>query len=58
MLGDFMVEAGKWAIINADGIVENVILWDGITEWNPCHEDDQVILIIENEPTIGEQFVE
>ena len=24
-----------WAIINTDGLVENTILWDGISLWSP-----------------------
>lgn len=39
-----MSEASVWAVIN-NGIVENTILWDGVTEWSPCHSDDDVVEI-------------
>jgi hypothetical protein len=37
-----MSEVSNWAVVN-NGVVEATIFWDGITEWNPCHEDDLLI---------------
>lgn len=37
-----MSEASNWAVIR-DGVVEATIVWDGITEWKPCHEDDILV---------------
>lgn len=37
-----MSEVSNWAVIN-NGVVEKVVLWDGVSEWKPCHEDDEVI---------------
>lgn len=25
----------RWAMINQENIVENIAVWDGVTEWNP-----------------------
>jgi hypothetical protein len=47
-------ETGKYAVVRADGLVENVVVWDGVTEWNPCHEDDQVIFC--DEEYVGPGF--
>ncbi|EPE9235543.1 hypothetical protein ACSPOM_001576 [Klebsiella pneumoniae] len=29
------MDAIKWAVINVDGIVVNIIVWDGAEEWMP-----------------------
>jgi hypothetical protein len=41
------MESLTFAIVNSSNIVENVVLWDGVTEWSPCHEDDQLVLILD-----------
>ena len=48
----------KFAIVNLENIVENIIIWDGVEPWGPCHESDRVILISGNDPVIGEPFVD
>ena len=37
-----MSEVSVWAIIR-NSVVENTCLWDGVTEWKPCHEDDVLV---------------
>ena len=41
------MESLTFAIVNSNNVVENIVLWDGITEWSPCHSDDQLILILD-----------
>ena len=41
------MESLTFAIVNSNGVVENVVVWDGVTKWSPCHEDDQLVLILE-----------
>ena len=33
------------AIVNSENKVENIALWDGVTPWQPCHEDDELVLV-------------
>jgi hypothetical protein len=35
----------RFAIVNDQNIVENIIVWDGIEPWSPCHESDELHLI-------------
>lgn len=35
----------RFAIVNQQNIVENIILWDGLEPWSPCHESDELHLI-------------
>ena len=41
------MESLKFAIVNSNSVVENVVLWDGVTEWSPCHEDDVLVPILD-----------
>ena len=27
--------SNRWAVVDSDGLVTNVVLWDGVTEWHP-----------------------
>ena len=39
-----MSNSDRFSVIGPDGFIHHVIVWDGETPWNPCHEDDIVIL--------------
>lgn len=43
----------SFAIVRPDNSVEKVILWDGITPWSPCHEDDSVVLVLDDNAVPG-----
>ena len=56
VLGGIVVN--KYAIVNASNVVENICLWDGVTEWLPCHSDDRVIEIGDASVQAGDIFNE
>lgn len=35
----------RFAIVNDQNIVENIIVWDGEEPWSPCHDSDDLVLI-------------
>lgn len=42
----------RWAVIS-DGIVRNIIAWDGVSEWSPPNIEDIVIEIEDKPVSIG-----
>lgn len=33
----------RYVVVRSDGYVEGVVIWDGASEWVPCHDGDKVI---------------
>lgn len=42
----------RWAVIS-DGIVKNIVAWDGESNWSPPNESDLVIEIYDLPVAIG-----
>jgi len=42
-----------FAIVKPNNIVESVIVWDGETPWVPCHDEDTVILVLDDNAAPG-----
>lgn len=43
----------SFAIVKPNNTVEKVVVWDGESEWSPCHEDDSVILVLDDNAVPG-----
>jgi hypothetical protein len=48
--------SNRVAVVNAQGIVENIVEWDGVSAWQPCHETDAVFPVLEGE-FVGPDFI-
>lgn len=44
----------KYAIVNSENIVENVCVWDGVSDWSPCHIDDTLIEVVDGQVQAGD----
>ena len=42
----------RYVVINSENIVVNMVLWDGITEWNPGNDSDgnPLTAVLDTEP--------
>jgi len=45
----------RYAVIDADNIVQNVIEWDGVAEWSPL--DGQTALLDTDPPTAQLSYI-
>ena len=51
-----MSNSDRFSVVGNDNFIHRVIVWDGITPWNPCHEDDLVILSSDHHVGPGDKY--
>jgi hypothetical protein len=51
-----MSDSERFAIVGEDSFIHEVVIWNGINEWNPCHDSDKVILLGEESFGIGDKY--
>lgn len=49
-------DAGRYAVVGLDGIVANIVLWDGHTEWSPPDDTTLVPLSPTNPASKGDTY--
>ena len=48
--------SGRFAVISPSGDIHNTVIWDGVSHWLPCHEDDDVIACIDEHVGVGDRY--